>query len=116
MDTSKTLAPARLVEVENTMFKFKPFIKNRDMKAENLTELSDQELLQKVKNIKTNKIIDAVIIGATIGVVIYSAVKNGFGFFTFFPLLLAFLIARNSVNNKILERELQKELNSRNLE
>lgn len=84
------------------------------MKKENLTELSNQELIQKIKNIKNNKIIDAAIIGFTIGIVIYSAVKNGFGFFTFFPLLLTYIIARNSNNNKILEKEIQKELASRN--
>jgi len=85
------------------------------MKPENLTALSNQELLQKIKKMKTNKIIDATIIGFTIGVVIYSAVKNGFGFFTFFPLILAYIIVRNSSNNKILEKEIQKELQSRNL-
>lgn len=83
------------------------------MKSENLTELSNQELLQKINKIRSNRIIDAVIIGFTIGVVIYSAVKNGFGFFTFFPLLLTYIIARNSKNNKILEKEIQKELGSR---
>lgn len=85
------------------------------MKPENLTELSDQELLQKIKKLKTNKIIDATIVGVTIGIVIYGAVKNGFGFFTFFPLLLAYVIVRNSTNNEILEKEIQKELKSRNL-
>lgn len=85
------------------------------MKPENLNELSDQELLQKINKIRSNRIIDAVIIGFTIGVVIYSAVKNGFGFFTFFPLLLTYIIARNSKNSKILEKEMQKELGSRNL-
>lgn len=84
------------------------------MKAENLTELSEQELLQKIKKIKTNKVIDATIIGITVGIAIYSAVKNGFGFFTFFPLILAYIIIRNSTNNKILEKEMQKELKSRN--
>ncbi|WP_262497651.1 hypothetical protein [Flavobacterium kingsejongi] len=44
------------------------------MKPESLTELSNQELLQKIKRIKTNSIIDAAIVGSTIGVVIYSAV------------------------------------------
>lgn len=86
------------------------------MDSGNLAGLSDQELLKKLKNVKTNKLIDAVIIGSTIGVVIYSAVKNGFTFFTFFPLLLTYIIARNSKNNKILEKEIQKELSSRNLE
>ncbi|PKP27335.1 MAG: hypothetical protein CVU06_02345 [Bacteroidetes bacterium HGW-Bacteroidetes-22] len=85
------------------------------MKTENLTELSDQEILQKLKKIKNNEIIDASIIGITIGIAIYGTVKNGLEFFTFFPLILAYIVVRNSTNNKILEKELQKELKSRNL-
>ena len=85
------------------------------MKTENLTELSDQELLQKLKKIKNNKIIDASIIGITIGIAIYGTVKNGLEFFTFFPLILAYIVVRNSTNNKILEKEIRKELKSRNL-
>lgn len=84
------------------------------MKTESIAELSEQELLQKIKKLKTNKIIDAGMVGFTIGIVVYSAVKNGFGFFTFFPLILTYFIVRNSNNNKILEQELQKELDSRN--
>jgi len=80
-----------------------------------LTELSDEKLMQKTKKIKTNKIIDATIIGITVGIAIYSAVKNGFGFSTFFPLILAYIIVKNTANNKILEKEIQKELKSRNL-
>ncbi|GAA4757168.1 MULTISPECIES: hypothetical protein [Flavobacterium] len=83
------------------------------MKSDNFTELSDQELIQKIKSLKTNKIVDAFAVGITIGIVVYSAVKNGFGFFTFFPLILTYLIVRNSNNNKILEQELQKILESR---
>lgn len=85
------------------------------MKPVNLKELSEQELLKKIKEIKTNKIVDALIIGFTIGVAIYGASKNGFGFFTFFPLLLAYIIIRNSKNNDILKKEVEKELESRNL-
>lgn len=85
------------------------------MKSDYLTELSDQELLQKIKEIKNNIIIDAAIVGFTIGIAIYGAVKNGLEFFTFFPLILAYVIIKNSKNNKILEKELQKELDSRNL-
>ncbi|MFC7772385.1 hypothetical protein [Flavobacterium sp. GCM10027622] len=86
------------------------------MKPENFTELSDQELVQKVKKLKINKIIDAVVIGITLGIAIYSAVKNGLEFFTFFPLIITYIILRNSSNNKILEREMQKEMDSRNLQ
>lgn len=82
------------------------------MKPENLTALSDQELLKKLKKLKTDKIVDATIIGFTLGIVAYSAVKNGFGFFTFFPLLITYVIVRNSKNNTIVANEIQKELDS----
>lgn len=85
------------------------------MKPENFSELSDQELLQKIKSLKTNKLIDATIVGLTIGIVLYSAIKNGFGFFTFFPLIITYVVVKNSNNNKILEKELQKVADSRNL-
>ncbi|RYJ38378.1 hypothetical protein NU08_2701 [Flavobacterium anhuiense] len=84
------------------------------MKPECFTELSDQELLQKVKTIKNNKIVDALIIGFTIGIAIYSVVQKGFVFFTFFPLIIAYIIIRNSKNNEMLCREMQKELELRN--
>lgn len=83
------------------------------MKLEDLSELSDTALAEKIKKIKANKIINDTLIGFTIGIVVYSAVKNGFTFFTFFPLLLTVAIFRNSKNNKILEREMEKELQSR---
>lgn len=86
------------------------------MKAENLREFTDQQLIQKKKDLKTHKIIDATIIGITIGVFVYSLVKNGFGLFMFFPLVIGYQIFRNSSNNKILEREILKEIKSRNLE
>lgn len=85
------------------------------MKPESLTEFSDQEILQKMKNLKTSKIIDATIIGITFGIFLYSAVKNGFGFSTFFPLIIGYLIIKNSKNNKILEKEIEKEITARNL-
>lgn len=84
------------------------------MKPTNLTELTDQELLQKAKNLETNKIVDATIVGVTFGIAIYSVVKNGLGFFTFFPLILAYMLIRNSNTNKMLAKEIQKELDSRN--
>lgn len=85
------------------------------MKPENLTELSNEELLKKLKNIKTDKLINATIIGVTIGIVVYSAVKNGFGVFTFFTLFAAVLIARSFASNTILEKKVKQEVASRNL-
>jgi hypothetical protein len=86
------------------------------MKPKNLIELSNEQLLKKVKELKNNKIIDATLIGITVGIAIYSAIKNGFEFFTFFPLIIGYLFVRNSKNNEILEKEIRKELDSRKLE
>ena len=61
------------------------------MKQE-LTELSNEALLKKQRELKNSKITNAAIIGFTIGIFCYSAVTNGFGAFTFFPLLIAFLM------------------------
>ncbi|TQM51626.1 hypothetical protein BDE36_3408 [Arcticibacter tournemirensis] len=55
------------------------------MELENLSELSDEVLLEKIKKIKTNKILDNALIGFTIGIVVYSAVKTDLLFLHSFP-------------------------------
>lgn len=85
------------------------------MKPENLSEFNDEKLILEYKKIKTNKIIFAFIIGITIGIFFYSYVKNGFGFFTFFPLIIGYLLIKNSGNSKLLEKEIMKEMKYRNL-
>ncbi|MCG2611986.1 hypothetical protein LZZ90_10755 [Flavobacterium sp. SM15] len=77
-------------------------------KIENLT---DQELLQQQKNAKLSTIINAAIMGLFIGVAIYSTIKKGFGFFTVFPLIFAYLLLQNKKKIKATEEELK----SRNL-
>lgn len=85
------------------------------MKEKELTELSDQELLEKRKKIKSTKMMNSAIIGALVGVGVYSAVKNGIGFFTIFPLFLIYPIVNNSKDNKAIELKLEEILKSRNL-
>jgi hypothetical protein len=53
---------------------------------------TEEEILKEQKNIKKNKMINGFLIGVFVGIAVYSAVKNGFGFFTFFPLILAYLL------------------------
>lgn len=53
------------------------------MKQENFSELSDQELFQKIKSLRTNQIIDAFAVGITIGIVVYSAIKMALVFLRF---------------------------------
>ncbi|WP_027076580.1 hypothetical protein [Maribacter antarcticus] len=81
------------------------------MKQKDLEELTDEELLKGKKKIQSNKVVNASLIGFCIGVVVYSAVKNGFEFFTFLPLGFVYLLSKNGKNIKALDQELK----SRNL-
>lgn len=76
-----------------------------------LAELSNDELLQYKKKLKSEKITNAVILGFMVGVAVYSTWKNGFGFFTFFPLL--FIPFAKNHTKKVVA--LESELRMRNL-
>jgi hypothetical protein len=80
------------------------------MEQNEFSNLTDEQLLQYQKRVKQSNILTAFIIGLLIGVAIYSAVKNGFGFFTFFPLFFVYLLARNGKK----QVKINKEINSRN--
>jgi hypothetical protein len=82
------------------------------MKQRKLTELTDQELLQEAKKMKSTAIINAVLIGFLIGIVIYSVMKNSLGFLTLIPLFLVYKLINNSKNSK---EELENLLRERNL-
>ena len=72
-----------------------------------LAVLTNDQLLEEKKKIQYNKIANATLIGVCIGVAIFSAVKNGFVFFTFFPLLLTYPFIKNGKKIKVLEKELK---------
>jgi len=82
------------------------------MEAKNLSELTDQELLQEAKKMKSTLIINALLIGFLIGVVFYSVMVNSLGFLTLIPLLFAYKLVNNSNRNK---KELDRVLKERNL-
>ncbi|MEC5158587.1 hypothetical protein [Chryseobacterium sp. MP_3.2] len=77
------------------------------MNAENYTALSDEELLIEAKKMKSSNLTSAVLIGCMIGIAIYSTVKNGFGFFTLFPLFFIFIVFKNGPPKKALEAEIK---------
>jgi hypothetical protein len=65
------------------------------MTENELSKLSDQELLEKAKKLKSTAMLNATLVGFLIGIVIYGFAKNGFGFFALIPLFLAYKIINN---------------------
>ncbi|MBX2948330.1 MAG: FUSC family protein [Crocinitomicaceae bacterium] len=82
------------------------------MKQKELSELTDQELLQEAKKMKTNTIIDAVFIGFLAGIVCFSVFANSWGFLTLIPLFLIYKLVKKP---KDKQKEFNNLLNERNL-
>ena len=77
------------------------------MEETNFSALTNRELLEEAKKMKSSNIFSALIIGIMIGIAAYSTVKNGPGFFTFFTLLFAFTAFGNTKKTKALNLELK---------
>ena len=60
------------------------------MNQKNLSELSDPELLQEAKKLRSASILNAVLIGFLIGIIVYSIAVSSIGLFTLIPLFLAY--------------------------
>ena len=82
------------------------------MTQKDLSELTDEELLQEVKKIKSNNILNAVLIGFLLGIVFYSLVKNTWGLVTLVPLYIAYKLMKKPAHNN---KELEDILKERNL-
>ena len=78
------------------------------MKHKDLSELSDEALLQEAKKIKSTHTMNALLIGAMIGVIIFSIWKNTVGLFTLIPLFFAFKVINQSKDNAALEKILKQ--------
>lgn len=77
-----------------------------------LSALTDQELLQVEKKMKSTAVLNAVLIGFLIGVVIFSFMRNGVGLVTLIPLFFAYKLVNRSKYDK---QELEALLKSRQL-
>lgn len=83
------------------------------MDQKELAALTDEELLQAAKKMKSDAVINAGFIGFLIGVVFYSVMKNGFGFFLLIPLFLIYKLINNKP--KYNKQEVKQLLKERNL-
>lgn len=78
------------------------------MNPKELSQLTDEELLEVAKKNKPSPIIDAFFIGFLIGIIIYGVVANTWGFFTLIPLFLIYLFLKKPKQYEALKKELEK--------
>lgn len=81
------------------------------MNQEDLSALTDEQLLAKAKEAKSSAITHAVLIGFMAGVVIYSVAQGTWGLLTLIPLYFIY----KWVGNKKEDNGLEEELKSRGL-
>jgi hypothetical protein len=78
------------------------------MNQKELSELTDQELIEEVKKIKPSPLVDAFFIGFLIGIVIFSVVANSWGFLTLIPLFMVYGLLKKSKRYDALKKELKE--------
>jgi hypothetical protein len=78
------------------------------MNQEELSQLTDTELLEVAKNNKPSPIIDAFFIGFLVGIIIYSVIANAWGFITLLPLFLIYVFLKKPKKYEALKAELKK--------
>lgn len=74
----------------------------------NFEELTDEELLQEAKKMKSSSIMNAAIIGFMIGIIIWSVINNTVGLLTLIPLFFVYKLINKSNSNKELKEQLKK--------
>lgn len=82
------------------------------MNQKDLSKLTDQELLQEAQKMRSAAIVNALFIGFLVGIVVFSILKNGFGFFMLIPLFFAYRLIKKPQYDL---RELDDVLRKRNL-
>ena len=82
------------------------------MNQQELSKLSDEELLEEAKKTKPSPKTDAFFIGFLVGIIIFSVAASAWGFVTLIPLFLIYLFFKKPKRYEALQRE----LNLRNLQ
>ena len=80
------------------------------------SEFTLEELVLEEKKVKKNEAFSAGLIGFMVGIMIYGIITKGFGFlYIAIPLFLIFLFYKNSQTQKQNLKQIQAEINARNL-
>ncbi len=83
------------------------------MDNKELAQLTDEELLEEAKKLKSFSIGNAFMIGFLLGIVIYSLVKSTFGLLMLIPLYFVYKIINDPKNKRYKDLEIL--LKQRNL-
>ncbi len=83
------------------------------MDTNNISSLTDQELLTEAKKQKSKNITNALLVGFLAGILVYSVWKNSLGFLSLIPLFLIYKLVNKSKYDK---EELEKEMKKRGLQ
>lgn len=77
------------------------------MNQKELAQLTDQELLELAKNSKPSPILDAFFIGFLVGILIYGAATNAWGFVMLIPLFLIYLFLKKPKRYEAMKKEMK---------
>ena len=83
------------------------------MENKELSELTDQELLQEAKKLRSFSVTNGLLIGFLIGIVVYSIIKHSFGLLMLIPLYFIYKMINDPKNKRV--KELETLLKDRNL-
>ena len=75
------------------------------MNQQELSQLSDDALLDELKKIKPSPMIDAFFIGFLAGILLFGVMANAWGFFALIPLFLIYLFLKKSKRYDALKAE-----------
>ena len=83
------------------------------MNQKELSEFTNQELLEEAKKLKSFSMTNALLIGFLFGIIIYSFAKNSWGLLTLIPLYFIYKLVNDPKNGRL--KTLEKLLKERNL-
>ena len=83
------------------------------MTNKDLTEFTDQELLDEAKKLKSFSMTNALFIGFLAGIIIFSIFKNTWGMLTLIPLYFIYKMVNDPKNKR--SKDLDELLKKRNL-
>jgi hypothetical protein len=78
------------------------------MEEKEVSQLSDNELVEEIEKVKPSPIFDAFFIGFLIGIFIFSIAVSAWGIVIIIPLFLIYLFLKKGKRYKALRRELER--------